>query len=141
MTEELGRKRAMRAEVRITRQALKVALPINRQIGSWQASAVRLLAMAQRLAASGRYNPSIVEEAETLATLVASQSEALKREMNALPTEISGSTRLLDTARALKSIGDGLDRALKLMPRGRPNETRAFTGSDNRDNRPPMALS
>ena len=117
MTEGLGRKRAMRAEVKITRQALKVVLPINSQIGAWQAATVRLNAMASRIVASGRYNPAVIEETETLARQIAAQKEALTREINDLPPDIAQSGRLLDTARALRTIGEGLERTLALLRR------------------------
>ncbi|SFZ85809.1 hypothetical protein SAMN02983003_2981 [Devosia enhydra] len=121
MTEATPRKRAMRDEVRVTRQALRLVLPINRQIGAWQAAAVRLTAIASRTAASGRYNPGIEEEIETLAQNVAHQQSLLAAEMASLPEDVAGSGRLLDTARALNTTMVSIEKARAVLRQARPS--------------------
>ena len=123
MTEATPRKRAMRDEVRVTRQALRLVLPINRQIGAWQAQAVRLTAIATRSVASGRYNPSIAEEIETLALSVAHQKDLLEAEIASLPDEVARSGRLLDTARALSTTMASIEKAQSVLRQARPSSS------------------
>ncbi|MGV3650588.1 MAG: hypothetical protein ACO1OK_04135 [Devosia sp.] len=121
MTEATSRKRAMRDEVRVTRQALRLVLPINRQIGAWQAAAVRLTAIATRTVASGRYNPGLEEEIETLARSVAYQKAVLEAEVAGLPDDVARSGRLLDTARALSTTMSSIEKARAVVRQARPS--------------------
>lgn len=110
--DEQHRQRAMRLEVKITRQAMKVVLPTNQQIGPWQARAAHLLALAEKLKATGRHDPSIIDEAQALLEAVAAHRRELDQEVQELPPDVAGSTRFDDTARALQSVASVLERTL-----------------------------
>jgi hypothetical protein len=109
------KQRAVREDVKRTRAALKVVVPINRQIGPWQSRTAKLVHIAQKLRASGGYNPAVLEEVEVLATTVEVHQQQLLEQARDLPPEIAGNGRLIDTARALKGISSGLEQARSLL--------------------------
>jgi hypothetical protein len=111
----LPRRRAKRVDVRIAHKAMEAALPINERIGPWQARAAHLLAVAEKLNASGRNNPGIAAEVDELIDAVADQEECLAARLRELPADVAASTRLEDTQRALASIAGILKRARTLL--------------------------
>lgn len=112
------RQRAMRVDVRIAHEAMEVVLPTNQQIGPWQGRAAHLLALAEKLRATGRHNPSLAEEVESLLEAVETQRRNLTDKKRDLPDDIARSSRVEDTSRALDSIASVLSRARELL---RPN--------------------
>jgi hypothetical protein len=111
---EEQRQRAMRLDVQISQQAMKVVDPTNQEIGPWQRRAAWLL-----LRASGGHDPRIVEEAKVLLKAVETRQEQLRSEISALPADVAASTRLEDTARALDSVATVLRKTLALTKPGR----------------------
>jgi hypothetical protein len=119
--EEHQRQRAMRLDVQISQQAMKVVDPTNQEIGPWQRRAAWLHALAERLKASGGSDPRIAEEAKVLLSAVEKRQKDLRAEISALPADVAASTRLEDTARALDSVASVLGKTLELMkPTRRP---------------------
>lgn len=116
---EDGRRRAMRVDVRIAKQAMRVVTPTNQQIGPWQARAAHLLAMAEKLRASGRNDPAVGAEAEALLKTVELHRRGLVDEVGQLPADVAASTRLEDTARALQSVSKVLRQTLAVLKRTR----------------------
>jgi hypothetical protein len=112
------RKRAVRDDVRTSRAALKLVLPLNRQIGQWQASVARLVSAGQRVKADARYSPAQIEEIEMLEQTVRSCQHRLLDELADLPREVREHSRIVDTRRALDSVLVGLDRARSLLGTG-----------------------
>jgi len=108
----------MRLDVKIARQAMNVVLPTNRQIGPWQTRAAHLQVLAEKLSADGRHDRRIAEEARRLLDAVELQTRKLSDKVEGLPAEVADSTRLDDTARALRSVAAVLERTLALMPPG-----------------------
>jgi hypothetical protein len=115
MTEAIGRKRALRHDVKIAREAMSALAPLNRQIGLWQAGAARLVALGERHAGSGRYDPEAQSEARRLAALVAEQRAELLRRIAQLSSEGARSGRVVDTLRALDGLAAALERANALL--------------------------
>lgn len=109
------RQRAKRVDVQIAQQAMRVATPTNQEIGPWQHQAARLLALAEKLRATGRRDPRIADEAEALLRAVEERQQHLSDQIAVLPDKVAGSSRLEDTARALRSVVAVLDRTLELM--------------------------
>lgn len=105
----------MRVDVKISRQAMKVVLPTNQQIGPWQARAAHLLVIAEKLTAKGRCDQRIAEEAQALLDAVERHQQGLSATMENLPADVAGSTRLDDTVRALNSVASVLERTLAMM--------------------------
>lgn len=118
-SDDPQRQRAMRVDVKISQQAMKVVLPTNKQIGPWQARAAHLLALTEKLKATGRHDPAIAREAEALRDTIERYRRSLDDRVQGLPSDVAASTRLEDTARALTSVASVLDRTLALM---KPNE-------------------
>jgi hypothetical protein len=108
-------RRAERLDIRRAREALKLVQPIHRQIGAWQSQAARLAAFGQKLQAVGRFEPRLSAEAEALARAVEAQQRRLAEQIRALPPEIAGHGRLVDTVRALNSVHTGAARAVSLL--------------------------
>jgi len=117
MLDESKRQRAMRNEVRISRQAMSFVRPINERIDSWQRSAARLVALGRRARIHGARDDSLRVETERLYEAVAAEMGRLRDQMRELPEAVATNGRLLDTQRALASIAGELDRALALLDR------------------------
>jgi hypothetical protein len=119
MLAEGQRRRAPRAEVNITRQALTVVAPTNQRIGQWQVKMARLSALAQHSP-----GPDTIircrDEALALRDEIASESAALDSRCSGLEPAVSASGRIADTSRALQSVARSLDRTLDLLGEGRP---------------------
>jgi hypothetical protein len=115
--DEALRRRAKRADIAQKQQAMAALVPINAQIGPWQTRTARLMAYALRLRAVGGYEPNLAAEAEALQNAVAQQQSVLLETTRELPPDVAGNTRVLDTARALKSIARGLEDVLNLLKR------------------------
>lgn len=119
MLEVPRRRRALRPEIVQKRQAVAVLTPITDRIGPWQTKTAQLIAHAKRLRSHGKYEPAVVAEAEALFNAVSTQQRRLLETTRDLPADIAANTRVLDTARALKSVADGLESALSLLQEGR----------------------
>ena len=76
--------------------------------------------LAEKLRATGRSDPRLLDEAETLLANVTSNQAHLIDAIRDLPSEVAGSSRLQDTHRALCSGATVLDNALKLMRKSAP---------------------
>lgn len=115
MLDESKRQRAMRQEVRIARQAMSIAEPINERIDSWQRNAARLIALGRRARTYGVADDKLRQETESLLGEVTGEQLELQRRMEELPAAVATNSRLLDTQRALASIAAELERALDLF--------------------------
>jgi hypothetical protein len=112
-------RRAERMDIRRAREALKLVLPIHRQIGAWQSQAARLVAFGTKLRSAGRSEPRLTAEAEALSRAIEAQRRRLQEQMSALPPEIATHGRFIDTVRALDSVSVGVSRAMSLLNGGR----------------------
>lgn len=113
MLDESKRRRAMRPEVKISRQAMTVVQPLNRQIGEWQAATVRLSALANKARLTGRSTLELRKETLQLSALVRQHEQELKDRTSELPLAVANSGRIRDTRMALDSLARGLDEALR----------------------------
>ena len=117
MLEAPRRRRALRDEVVHKRQALAALTPIHDQIGHWQTRTARLLAYAEKLRSTGSYEPTVAAEAEALFSAVSLQQSRFIETTRDLPPEVAANSRVLDTARALKSVASSLETTLSLLQR------------------------
>ncbi len=111
------RRRALRDEVANKRQALAALSPIHDRIGPWQTQTARLHAYAEKLRSVGGYEPTVVAEAEALFTAVSLQQRRLDETTRDLPPDVAANSRVLDTARALKSVASSLESTLNILQR------------------------
>lgn len=108
------RQRAMRTDVHIAHEAMKVANPANERIGPWQQRAAWLCALAERRHAQGKRDVGIAIEARALLKAVDEGRAELGASIKELPKEVADSSRLDDTVRALDSIKSVLRRTIGL---------------------------
>ena len=124
MLDHSKRRRAMRPEVRVSRQALAVVHNLNGRIGDWQARVARLTALGLHLGARGAAVSDVLAEAQNLAAVVEAERLALQYQIGELPAAVAASSRILDTDRALQGILNGLEAlATTLTPRTRTERT------------------
>lgn len=109
------RKRAIRDDVRKSRTALKLVMPINRQIGFWQSSVARLISAAERTRATEQEGSSYLPEIDRLERDVRVHRQALTEDVSSLPADIRDNSRIADTWRALDSVLAGLERARSVL--------------------------
>lgn len=117
MLEAPRRRRALRDEVAHKRQALAALTPIHDRIGPWQTQTARLHAYAVKLRSIGGYEPNVVAEAEALFSAVSQQQRHFVETTRDLPPEVAANSRILDTARALKSVAASLETTLNILQR------------------------
>lgn len=115
MFDESKRRRAMRPEVRVSRQALAVVQPINRQIGQWQAATIRLMALGRKARLTGRPTDDLRRETLVLSALVKEHEAALQARTQELPPAVANSGRIRDTRMALGSVSRGLEATLRTL--------------------------
>lgn len=118
MLDESKRQRAMRPEVKVSRQALGIVQPVNRRIGDWQATAARLIALGTRSRGVGGRTDKLRAETQALAALVKEEMRDFEERTRSLPTAVANSSRILDTGRALSSVSRGLEEALRSLSTG-----------------------
>jgi hypothetical protein len=112
------RRRAKRLDVQITQQAMKAVNPTNQEIGPWQHQAARLLALAEKMQATGQYDPRIGEQAAALRAAVEERQRHLDSKIDSLPDKVADCSRVADTARALRSVASVLDKTLGIARAG-----------------------
>lgn len=104
MLEDHRRQRAVSRDLKISRAAMSVVVPINRSIGPWQTRARWLLAMAEKFRTTGQHDPKLLAEAEDLTVQVERQLQALSERSAGLPDSVTTHSRFQDTLRALDSL-------------------------------------
>lgn len=115
MFDESKRRRAMRPEVKVSRQALAVVQPINRQIGGWQVATARLMALGRKARVTGRPIDDLREQTLSLSAIVRQHEQALQAQTRDLPPAIANSGRIRDTRMALDSVARGLEATLRTL--------------------------
>ena len=94
------------------RAARALVAPIQEKLGAWQAEAVKLEVMTQRLKASGRHDPSLAEAALAMLGVVKMQTPLLDTALrDALPA-VREHGRVTDARRVLALLIGRLERIL-----------------------------
>jgi uncharacterized protein YhdP len=99
------RKRTLRDDVKRSRAARQLLMPINRQIAGWQIEAARLKALSER----GLSMPQTRARAELLEQRVSAEFKDLSGQLQAAPEGVLEVGRVLDTLRALERLVDNLE--------------------------------
>jgi len=113
-SESIPRRKAS-AETMAGREAAALVRDLNRQIGRWQASSVKLHTMAQRLKSTGSADPSVAEEAHTLFQVVATEAQRFEELLPEQPSAVAGHGRINDTRQSFDMITDRLRASLRLL--------------------------
>ena len=109
------RKRAIREEVRKSRTALTLVMPLNQQISHWQSAVARLVTAAERARTHAQRCPAHLEEIDAIESMVRVHQHRLLEGVADLPLDVRDNGRIADTSRALDSVLAGLDRARSLL--------------------------
>jgi hypothetical protein len=97
----------------VSRDAARLVREINERVGLWQAESIRLAASAERMRQSGRHDPGLIEAINVLIEQVERQSCSLEMLLLGVPAEIAQHSRVQDTRRVLKMVGDRLRMTLR----------------------------
>lgn len=116
------RNRATSADILVARHALSAVSPYNRNIGDWQATAVRLMALGQRPSVR---SAEILAEAKALQRKVEDCRSAFDQKSERLPRHIASDSRVADTRRALHCLHENVTRAVQLLANGERETTSA----------------
>lgn len=114
-SSELPRRRKSSPDVLVAREAAALVRDLNRQLGQWQASSVKLHTMAERLTATGRADPALIEEAHTLFRVIATEAQRFEELLPDQPPAVATHGRINDTRQSLEMIADRLRASLKLL--------------------------
>jgi hypothetical protein len=86
------------------RAARELLAPVQDRLGAWQAEAVKLETMAQRMRASGRRDAGLAEATRTLLGVVERQTEALEGAVAKVPADVREHSRVADTLKVLRLL-------------------------------------
>lgn len=114
-SSELPRRRKSSPDAMAAREAAALVRDLNRQLGHWQASSVKLHTMAERLRAAGRADAAVIEEAHTLFHVVASEAQRFEELLPEQPPAVAKHGRINDTRRSFEMITSRLRASLELL--------------------------
>lgn len=97
------------------RQAAALVRDLNRQLGLWQASSVKLQTIAERLKATGHQNPAVAEELSTLFNVVQAEAERFEGMLPGHPPAVATHGRVKDTRRSFEMVAGRLRLSLQLL--------------------------
>jgi hypothetical protein len=96
------------------REASLLVRQLNRQLGQWQASSVKLHAIASRRKDSGP-DEAVTAEALTLLKLVRSETEKFEALIAEQPPMVAEHGRIQDTRRSFEMVTERLVAALRML--------------------------
>jgi hypothetical protein len=116
--DDLGRSRVARqpsAAAQAGREAAALVGELNRQLGLWQASSVKLQTMAERAKSAGRAGSDVASEIRTLFAAVTAEARRFDARLAAQPPEVAEHGRIRDTRRSFEMISGRLRQSLRLL--------------------------
>ena len=116
--EDSGRPRSprQRSTTALTgRQATALVRDLNRQLGLWQASSVKLYAMAERARTAGREDPQVSAQLRMLFSAVSGEARQFEERLTTQPPEVAQHGRVRDTRRSFEMISGRLKQGLRLL--------------------------
>ncbi|RYE56929.1 MAG: hypothetical protein EOP18_03500 [Rhizobiaceae bacterium] len=112
---ESPRRRQASPDAIAGREAAAFVRELNRQLGLWQASSVKLQTMAERLNSTGRSDPALAEEARALFKTVMTEAERFQGLLPSKPSKIAEHNRIQDTRRSFEMISARLRTSLQIL--------------------------
>jgi hypothetical protein len=97
--------------------------PVQDQLGAWQAEAVKLEVMTDRLKAAGRRDPSVAEGVRALLKVVNMQAQLLETAAAEAPPPVRTHTRVTDAQKVLGMLAVRLEAMLAALGE-RPDKAR-----------------
>ena len=111
--DDAGRnRRETPASVIHGRAAKQLVAPIQDKLGLWQAEAVKLETMVQRVRAAGRSDPSVAEAARTLLGVVRMQAQLFEAAVGEAMLPVRGHSRVTDTQKVLGLLVARIEKIL-----------------------------
>ena len=83
------------------RAARQLVAPVQEKLGLWQAEAIKLETMVQRVRGAGRSDPSIAEAARTLLNVINMQAQLFEANVSAADPVVRGHSRVTDAQKVL----------------------------------------
>ena len=111
--DDAGRnRRETPASVIHGRAAKQLVAPIQDKLGLWQAEAVKLEVMVQRVRGGGRSDPSIAEAARTLLGVIHMQARLFETAAGEADPVVRTHTRVTDTQKVLGLLVERVEKIL-----------------------------
>lgn len=114
-SSDMPRRRQPSAEATAGREAAALVRELNRRLGQWQASSVKLHTIAERLKSSGYVDPAVIEEADALLKVVSREAHRFEDLLKGQPEAVARHGRIDDARRSFEMIADRLRASLKLL--------------------------
>lgn len=114
-TLEIPRRRKASPDALNGRQAATLVRELNRQLGYWQGTSVKLHIMAERLTSSGRSDPAVGEQARMLLDAVSAEARRFETMVGAQPPTIAQHGRIKDTRRSFEMVAGRLRTCMQLL--------------------------
>ena len=100
--DDAGRhRRETPASVIHGRAARQLVAPVQQHLGVWQAEAVKLEVMMQRMKASGRHDPAPAEAARTMLGVIRMQAQLFETSVAAADPVVRAHSRVTDAQKVL----------------------------------------
>lgn len=116
--DDLGRSPVARqrsAAAQAGRDAAALVRELNRQLGTWQASSVKLHTMAERAKSAGDAADHVASEIRTLFAAVTAEARRFDASIASQPPEVAEHGRVRDTRRSFEMISGRLRQSLRLL--------------------------
>lgn len=97
------------------RQATALVRDLNRQLGVWQASSVKLQTMAERARSAGGADPHVAAEIRALFSAVRTEAHRFEEQLATQPPQVAEHGRIRDTRRSFEMISGRLQQSLRLL--------------------------
>ena len=111
--DDAGRnRRETPASVIQGRAAKQLVAPVQEKLGLWQAEAVKLEVMVQRVRAAGRSDPSIAEAARTLLGIIHMQARLFETAASEADPVVRAHTRVTDARKVLALLVARVEKIL-----------------------------
>lgn len=102
------------------RAARQLVAPVQEKLGLWQAEAIKLETMVQRVRGAGRSDPSIAEAARTLLNVINMQAQLFEANVAAADPLVRGHSRVTDAQKVLGLLVTRVETILADM--GEPSD-------------------
>ncbi len=112
-TDDAGpARREISGAVLVGRAARQLVAPAHQKLSIWQAEAIKLEVMTERLRAAGRRDAGLAEAARTLHGCVAKQAHDLDATAANAPEAVREHSRVTDTSKVLRLLAVRLEKIL-----------------------------
>lgn len=109
------RRRAVREDVRRSRDAMKILRPLYHDLNTWQVQVARLISDAERQRDHNEHDATSRQKAAALKRTILAARRALAERLDTVPEDIRTDGRVIDVRRAIESALAGLSEAQRLL--------------------------